>query len=89
MSLACDGAPVTDWKVPWNSVGPYEVDSWRSSFGVDMYLVVGKHGHQLHTERGSVITITRQYADAVCEAANAGVLARDEEPANPSTRHKR
>jgi hypothetical protein len=94
MSLSCDGAPVTDWKLHWNSVGPFAVDSWRTSYGSDAHpvyahRVVGKHGFQLHTDRGCVIMFSKEYADDVCEAANAGLLARSDKPENLSATRRR
>ena len=86
MALSCDFYPINVWTIPWNSFGPYYVDSWDTSFHkldgslLKAYRVVGKHGNQLHTNDGAVIQFSEDYANNICDAANSGVLIRDSEP---------
>lgn len=95
MSLCADGVPVELWQIAWNAVGPFTVDTWDSSHKredgtrIPFHRVVGKHGFQcsipaqdgeLRMASGAVIMQSREYAQAVCDAANAGQLRRQEEP---------
>lgn len=78
MPLSCDGAPVTDWTIRRGVVGPFVVEGWQTSFkDTAAYRVVGKSGLQLHARDGCVIMVSREYAQAVCDSANNGVLNTD------------
>ncbi|WP_408953007.1 hypothetical protein [Lysobacter sp. Hz 25] len=91
MAYACDGYPVTNWLIAWNAVGPFYVDSWKTSYsdGRLAHRVIGKHGFQCSTREGCVIQFDREYAEAIARAANEGSLARHEAPKNPSARYAR
>lgn len=82
MSLSCDGAPLTMWTIPANAKGPFVVDSWEAgnTSRTMAYRVVGEAGHQLHTARGCVLQFDAEYAQALCDAANQGLLQTDPVP---------
>lgn len=94
MSYSADGAPIDLWQIAWNAVGPFRVDTWKTSFKTagftEAHRVVGKHGFQClipfqndgewEMASGAVIMSCRKYAQAVCDAANSGKLKRQSEP---------
>ena len=86
MSFSADWFPVGCWQIAWNAVGPFRVDTWDTSFTakdgsrIKAHRVVGEHGFQCSIPTGEVIMFSREYAQAVCDAANAGALRREEEP---------
>lgn len=73
---------VSKWRVAWNAEGPFVVDSWETSYSSrrKAYRVVGKSGFQCATDGGTTIMCDAGYAQAVCDAANAGKLIRQEGP---------
>ena len=83
MALFADYAPLTDWTIPWNAVGPFTVETWDTSFSksdgtpYQFHRVVGRRGFQLHTKDGAVLQADRAYAQRLAAAANAGELTRD------------
>lgn len=78
MPLSDDNAPLADWTIPKNASGPFSIDSWETSYkGVFAHRVVGITGHQLHTAEGSVLQFDKDYAQALCDAANQGQLQID------------
>lgn len=90
MSYACDGYPITNWRLAWNAVGPFIVDSWKTAFsdGRMAHRVAGKHGFQCSTREGCVIQFDEAYAQAIAQAANDGLLERQEGPKNLSASYR-
>lgn len=88
-------APVRCWRLAWNAEGPFVVDSWDSSFRntdgtpEQFHRVVGSRGFQCVADGGLTIMASREYAQAVCDAANAGLLQKDETPAHIAAQQAR